>query len=162
MGQREEGAVKIQSSEAQQGHRAVQVQVELCHGCQTCQLGCSLHHEGCCHIGLARLHVCKDMASYIFHIHICQHCEAPECLEACPSDAMSLDERGAVLIDDDECTRCGICADACPYDAIFYSQSEDRYLKCDLCAEHTGVPLCVALCPTGALKAGDARSVREV
>ena len=124
---------------------------ERCHGCQTCMLGCSLSHEGQCYPQLARLRVRKDMAHLTYEIRICQHCYAPECLAACPSEAMSLDSRGVVLLDDDVCTRCGSCADACPYEAIFYKEPEDRYLKCDLCAGRSDGPLCAALCPIAAL-----------
>ncbi len=130
---------------------AVQAHSELCRHCQACQLACSLYHDGQCHLGLARLQVSKDMARYTFAIRICRHCEAPECLEACPAGAMSLDPRGVVLVDDGECTRCGACAAACPYESMFYNQREDRYLKCDLCAGRPEGPLCVALCPVEAL-----------
>jgi len=129
----------------------IHVASELCRDCQVCILACSLFHEGQCHPGLARLRISKDMAHYTFDIHICQQCESPACLAACPSDAMHLDERGVVLIDDAECTRCGSCAASCPYDALFYYEAQDRYFKCDLCAGREGGPLCVALCPVGAL-----------
>ncbi len=131
--------------------RALSIAADRCHGCQTCMLACSLSHEGQCHLGLARVRVRKDMERFLFEIRICQHCESPECLAACPSGALSLDERGVVLMDEGLCTRCGLCMDACPYDAIFYSQEADRYLKCDLCAGREEGPLCAALCPTGAL-----------
>jgi Fe-S-cluster-containing dehydrogenase component len=91
------------------------------------------------------------MARLVYDIRICLHCESPECLDACPSGAMSVDGRGVVLLDDDMCTRCDSCAEDCPYDAIFYNEREDRYLKCDLCAGRAEGPLCVALCPVGAL-----------
>jgi len=142
--------------------RRVHVQPDRCHGCQTCMLACSLSHEGQCHLGLARVRVRKDMARFLFEIRICQHCESPECLAACPTGALSLDERGVVLMDDGVCTRCGLCADACPYDAIFYNAEEDRYLKCDLCAGRAEGPLCVALCPTGALTVSEAGTGGEV
>ncbi len=129
----------------------IEVHADLCRDCQACQLACSLHHEGQCHLGLARLQVTKDMAHYTFDVTVCHHCTTPECLEACPTTAMSLDSRGVVLIDDDECTRCGACAAACPHEALFYCEREDRYLKCDLCAGREEGPLCVALCPVGAL-----------
>ena len=106
----------------------------LCRDCQACTLACSLSHEGKCNLGLARLSIAKDMARYEFAIVICQHCEDPECLDACPADAMHLDERGVVILDDEACIRCGSCADACPYGAIPNHKGADRYLKCDLCA----------------------------
>jgi Fe-S-cluster-containing hydrogenase component 2 len=34
---------------------------------------------------------------------------------------------------------------------LFYHEAYDRYLKCDLCAGRDGGPVCVAICPVGAL-----------
>lgn len=130
----------------------VRADAALCRDCQACTLGCSLHHEGECNLGLARLAVSKDMAKYEFNILICQHCDSPDCIAACPTEgAMLIDGRGVVIIVDDVCLRCGACVAACPYDAIFYNEAEDRYLKCDLCAGREEGPLCVELCPVGAL-----------
>ena len=124
---------------------------ELCRDCQGCTLACSLYHEGECSPSLARLAVAKDMARYEFRITTCQHCDPPECVAACPVDALSLNDDGIAVLDDDACIRCGACADSCPYGAIFYHESQDRYLKCDLCAGRERGPLCVQICPVGAL-----------
>ena len=51
-------------------------------------------HEGVCSPNLARLTVIKDMERYEFPLHLCQHCDDPACLAACPSGAMAADERG--------------------------------------------------------------------
>ena len=123
----------------------------LCRDCQACALACSLAHEGACGIDLARLVVAKDMARYTFDVRVCHHCLEPACLLACPAGAMSLDARGVVLLDEAACLRCGACAEACPYGAISYHAGDDRYLKCDLCAGRVEGPLCVAVCPVGAL-----------
>ncbi|MFQ6039400.1 MAG: 4Fe-4S dicluster domain-containing protein [Candidatus Poribacteria bacterium] len=131
--------------------KRIHVENKLCRDCQACVLACSLYHEGECSLGLARLVVSKDMAKYEFNILICRHCEPPDCLLACPSDAMQVDDRGVVYIVDDACERCGFCAASCPYDAIFYNKNQDRYLKCDLCIGREQGPLCVELCPVGAL-----------
>jgi Fe-S-cluster-containing hydrogenase component 2 len=114
-------------------------------------LGCSLYHDGVCSPAGARVMVTKDMARFEFDIRICRHCAEPDCLAACPTGAMALDDRTVVIIDDDVCIRCGSCADACPFAAISYHKAADRYLKCDLCAGHADGPVCVKLCPTGAL-----------
>ncbi|MBC8228531.1 4Fe-4S dicluster domain-containing protein [bacterium] len=135
--------------------RRIHVDAKLCRDCQTCVLACSLHHEGKCGLSLARLAILKDMEKYEFEILICKHCESPKCVLACPADAIRIDDRGIALIVDEDCERCGICAESCPYDAIFYNEEQDRYLKCDLCADRDGKPLCVELCPVGALTAAD-------
>lgn len=40
------------------------------------------------------------------------------CIKACPTKALFMDEGKAVL-DEDKCILCGMCFDTCPYDAIF-------------------------------------------
>ena len=131
--------------------KKIHVHDEFCRDCQACVLACSLHHEGACSPDLARLVIVKDMERYEFHILVCRHCDAPECMLACPDEAIRMDDRGIAIIDDERCNRCGACADRCPHDAIFYTEAQDRYLKCDLCVGRDGGPLCTALCPVGAL-----------
>lgn len=140
----------------------IHVETRLCRDCQACTLGCSLYHEGECNLGLARLQVVKNMARYEFDIVICQHCDEPDCVAACPSEALVVDARGVVIMLEDECDRCGICASSCPYDAIFYYEPQDRYVKCDLCAGRAEGPLCAELCPVGALALGDVAAIQEM
>ena len=47
----------------------------------------------------------------------CQHCMAQRCMEACRFDAIIMTHQGAV-IDPEKCRECGMCAQACPYNAI--------------------------------------------
>lgn len=47
----------------------------------------------------------------------CQHCMAQKCMEACHFDAIIMTHQGA-MIDPDKCRECGMCAQACPYNAI--------------------------------------------
>ena len=131
--------------------RKIKTDAALCRECQACTLACSLYHDGECNLSLARLQVIKDMARYEFQILICRHCESPDCLAACPSEAIVLNAQGVAVILDDACLRCGACVTACPYGVLFYNEARDRYLKCDLCAGRDGGPLCVAICPVGAL-----------
>jgi len=125
---------------------------KVCRDCEACMLGCSLLHEGESGVQSARLRIHKDMARYEFAISICRHCKDPKCMTDCPSDAMYLDERGVVIIVDEKCTRCGNCKDYCPFDAIYYDSNKNKYIKCDLCIGRDNGPLCVELCPVGALK----------
>lgn len=40
-----------------------------------------------------------------------------ECVEACPTDAIAMQDEKAV-VNSDECSDCGACVDACPTEAI--------------------------------------------
>lgn len=123
----------------------------LCHGCQTCALACSLWHEKECNLSLSRVLVTKDMGRYEFNIQVCQNCESLDCVAVCPSQALVVNSQGIVVLVEENCTQCGNCVDACPYQAIFYNETLDKYFKCDMCASRAEGPLCVALCPVGAL-----------
>jgi Fe-S-cluster-containing dehydrogenase component len=118
-------------------------------------LVCSLLHEGASNPLLSRVLVRKDMQHYKFEIILCQQCqidgETPDCMLACPSEAIFIDERGGVIIDYDACIDCGACADACPYQAIFCNPETGKYYKCDLCAGVSDSPACVVICPVEAL-----------
>jgi pyruvate formate lyase activating enzyme len=46
----------------------------------------------------------------------CSRCYA--CLDACPKEALTKDDAGAVVIDRAKCDLCGRCAEACLYDAL--------------------------------------------
>jgi ferredoxin len=41
-----------------------------------------------------------------------------ECVEECPGGAITLDEDGLAVVDEEKCTGCKKCTKACPVDAI--------------------------------------------
>jgi len=41
-----------------------------------------------------------------------------DCVKACPFDAIHMGEEGLPVVDDDKCTACGKCVDACPRNII--------------------------------------------
>jgi len=46
----------------------------------------------------------------------CTGCGA--CVDACPVEAISLNDDDMAVVDEDTCTECGLCVDECPNDAI--------------------------------------------
>jgi phenylacetyl-CoA:acceptor oxidoreductase subunit 1 len=52
----------------------------------------------------------------------CQHCDAPSCLDVCPTTATRKRADGIVAIDYDLCIGCAYCALACPYQARYKTE----------------------------------------
>jgi anaerobic dimethyl sulfoxide reductase subunit B (iron-sulfur subunit) len=98
----------------------------------------------------------------------CYHCLQPACVAACPVNAITKrEEDGIVTVDRDACLgkdSCGLCLDACPYDAPqFGAEEEAKMQKCDLCLNRWAVgkkPVCVDSCPLWALDAGPIDELR--
>ncbi|HET6603188.1 MAG TPA: 4Fe-4S dicluster domain-containing protein [Xanthomonadaceae bacterium] len=95
----------------------------------------------------------------------CLHCETPDCVTVCPTGASyKRAEDGIVLVDEDKCIGCQLCAWACPYGAREYSAVDGVMKKCTLCVdriynqtlpESERQPACVMACPTRARFFGD-------
>jgi Fe-S-cluster-containing hydrogenase component 2 len=119
---------------------------EKCTGCRYCEIICSFHHEGVVNLRKTRINVIKSGYETSFPV-TCTHgygC-ALECVDACPEEAIE-EKEGVVRIDEDLCTGCGACVDACPFGAI--KLFNDKAWKCDLCG---GDPRCVKFCSQGAI-----------
>ena len=88
----------------------------------------------------------------------CKHCSIPQCLEICPTKAITKKDSGAVVIDEDLCVGCQACRDACPYDIPQYSPETGRSYKCILCYDRLDAGLrtaCDIACPSVAIFSGD-------
>ena len=115
----------------------------LCIGCRECELLCSLNHEGVFTPAMARIRVDYNPVENSYDPVICMHCDEPECAEACPVEAITRDEKtGVFVVDDEACTLCHECVEACSYGAINIAP-DGQVLKCDLCG---GEPTCVRFC----------------
>jgi NADH:ubiquinone oxidoreductase subunit F (NADH-binding)/NAD-dependent dihydropyrimidine dehydrogenase PreA subunit/(2Fe-2S) ferredoxin len=60
--------------------------------------------------------VCKALITYTIDSELCTGCKA--CAKQCPQGCITGEKKEPHVIDTTECIRCGICKDACKFDAI--------------------------------------------
>ena len=92
---------------------------------------------------------------------LCQQCNNPSCVPACPHEALEKRYDGIVVIAKPEaCETCEDpgCQEACPYDAITFDPVTKMAYKCDMCLSRLQAreqPRCVRGCLTGSIFTGD-------
>ena len=116
----------------------------------------------------------NERAKHLPFLTLCNHCEKPACVRACPTKATFKREDGIVLMDFHRCIGCRFCMAACPYGSRsfnfrdprpfikeqnlkFPTRSKGVVEKCNFCAERLAVgkiPACVEK-SNGALTFGD-------
>jgi Fe-S-cluster-containing dehydrogenase component len=97
-------------------------------------------------------------AQMYFLPYQCQHCENPECVSVCPTNASHKLDDGTVLVDKSKCIGCQFCVMACPYGVRYLNEEERVVEKCTLCEQKTAqgeLPQCVAQCCARARFYGD-------
>ena len=161
------------------------IDLDTCVGCQACVIACKgwntqnygapladLDPYGAAPRGtfLNRVHTYElsppDAAAQIVHFpKSCLHCEDAPCVTVCPTGASyKRAEDGIVLVNEDACIGCGLCAWACPYGAREMDPTAKVMKKCTLCVDRIynenlpevdREPACVRTCPAGARHFGD-------
>lgn len=106
-----------------------------------------------------------DAARVVHFPKSCLHCDDAPCVTVCPTGASyKRGEDGIVLVDEDKCIGCGLCAWSCPYGAREMDEAAGVMKKCTLCVdriyneelpEEDRQPACVRTCPANARHFGD-------
>lgn len=133
-------------------NKVVTIDISKCTGCRMCEVGCSLKHTGECNPERSRIRVVRneEAGQLEFIPSTCMQCETAMCELVCPTRAISRDpETGARIINEQKCIGCSSCSYACPFGACFLDRTLGKSVVCDQCE---GDPICVKLCPTGALQ----------
>ena len=160
------------------------IDLDICVGCQACVVNCKEWNTGGYGAPLSdqnaygdkpsgswlnRVHSFEtgkgDKARVVHFPKSCLHCEDAPCVPVCPTGASyKRAEDGIVLVNEDWCIGCGLCAWACPYGAREMDKAEGVMKKCTLCvdriynetlSEEDRIPACVRTCPTSARHFGD-------
>lgn len=103
----------------------------------------------------------KHIDAWNYEIGACMMCGL--CVEACPFDAITLDDHDLPQIDPNRCVGCGLCAKACPKKIVVlvpknkkpvvkcFSNDKGALVKMYCKAGCIGCGLCVKNCPSQAI-----------
>ena len=140
----------------------VGVNAELCSGCQACCVACMDENDLMVEDGRRswRRLLQVETGSYpdarISYASVsCLNCSSLNCVDICPSGALSRGEDGkTVQMTTSACTGCRLCHSGCPFGIPQYGPGGIME-KCNGCEKRVreGLsPACVRTCPTGALE----------
>lgn len=149
--------------------KAIITDLNRCVGCLACSVACKAVNG--VEIGSFWLKILRigpnpieggsgqypDVEHYYLPVQ-CQHCDDPECIKVCPTEASHKLEDGTVQIDKSKCIGCQFCAMACPYNVRYLNESEGVVEKCTLCEQKIAqneLPQCVTQCNARARYFGD-------
>ena len=112
---------------------------KACWGCLACEVACKQENQVPC--GIKYISVGEEgpkkvdgRLDMIYQITVCRHCERPECAAVCPEEAITKqEETGFVILDQEICSGCGTCLEACPFQAITLNHLSGKAYKCHLC-----------------------------
>ena len=128
--------------------KIISVDEKKCVSCKICEIVCSLKKEGNLNPTRSRIRVYSLYPRVDVPV-VCRQCNDLPCRDACEYDAISRNkENNSIIIDSTNCIGCGLCIEACPFQAIFLHPETNKAVTCDLCE---GDPVCVKYCPTKAI-----------
>lgn len=109
------------------------IDLNKCVGCYACVIKCKQEHFLPPDMTWGKLLITEtgpypDVIKHAYPM-VCNHCKDAACIEACPTGATYRREDGIVWIDQDKCTGCKNCVDACPYQMRTYFSDRKDYFK---------------------------------
>ncbi|MGZ4851314.1 MAG: thiamine pyrophosphate-dependent enzyme, partial [Candidatus Bathyarchaeia archaeon] len=118
-----------------------------CVGCDICEYVCSYEKEKAFNPLKSRIRSVRIGQTFNTAV-ACKACKEAPCITSCEPKALTQNETGAILVDEEKCNGCGWCIETCRYGAITLHPSTHKVLICDTCS---GDPKCIPICPESAL-----------
>lgn len=138
------------------------IDIDSCVRCYACEIACRQEHDltfetaSCwCKVKTVGPKRVNGKLHMDFVPLFCFHCDDPVCAALCPNGAISKNDDGLVLIDENTCNGCKLCVYGCPYGCMSFNEIKHTAGHCDLCRERVeaGIePACVQHCIGGALQ----------
>jgi carbon-monoxide dehydrogenase iron sulfur subunit len=116
---------------------------EKCNGCNTCMSVCSKLYFKEDDPEKSAIHV-TPAAAGAYVLSVCNQCR--RCMAECPTQAITVNKQGVVMINKALCINCLACVGACPTATMMTWRAGLVPFKCIAC------DACAKQCPTGALK----------
>lgn len=154
---------QLKRSRVENGARVChRVDLSLCSECESCTAACrSINGEPRLNRKRGELVAFNTWRSFA-----CTQCTERYCIAACSLKAVTVAGDGVTVTISEECSGCGVCVKACPYNAITVLNVDNvepitaeiikkhftnkKAVKCDLCYGQKHLA-CVHNCPTGAI-----------
>jgi Fe-S-cluster-containing dehydrogenase component len=119
-----------------------------CSGCQSCIIACSLAKAKVFSLTRGRISIIKIEDKCQSVPIVCEHCDDPPCIAACPVSAIRKGEDGILRVNHSLCTGCRRCSLVCRFGPETIKFIDNKAYLCDLC---DGKPKCVSICQQRAL-----------
>jgi Fe-S-cluster-containing dehydrogenase component len=148
-------------------HLGLLIDQERCIGCEACSIACRIENDTPLFWITVETQggIYKDTPSGIypnvslnFLPKLCNHCVNPPCIDSCPVNAISKRDNGIVVLNQDQCTGCQACLNACPYGIIVFNNDKGVAEKCNFCSHRIDQnlePFCIICCEGQAMVFGD-------
>ncbi len=117
---------------------------DKCIGCGNCMATCSKLYFKEDNPAKSRIRI-LPLVPGKFHIVACDQ-ECRKCVAECPTQAITVNAKGVVMINKKLCVGCLACVAVCPIGAMHYYPGDPNPFKCIACGA------CVKTCPADALE----------
>ncbi len=122
--------------------KLLQTYPENCIACHACESSCSNTYFKVDDPQLSRIHISEEGGA--IKMNACNQCGT--CVQTCPTQALSINSQGVVMLNARLCIGCYMCVAVCPTGSMFISQGQTVPFKCVACG------ICTQTCPADAIR----------